>query len=416
MLKRGDKKDRNFYLLPKNRKGISSVIVTILIIGISLAAIAVVAVVIRGLISQGTSFLGLGQITISLKIQNVNIAADAITVYVTRNSGEGNLSGIAFVLANGTEARTVNQNVVLNQLDTRSFSISLGEVDISDITKVSIAPIFTTISGATKVGDIQDTYSLPSQVSGTGQENQNQGTGCIPACSFPRPFCDSNSNCDECLQSSDCSSFGQGYTCNNGNCIPPDSGCSSCAPPTPICDLFNMRCVECSQDSDCNSYGTGYTCNNGVCKAPNCVYNGPNPCGTRQCGTQYDSTCGNPFNCGLNNGNCPNANQFCNSDGSCVDISPIRTGTVQDVWPPGVNVYFSSQNLYNQTGTFAGDYITFAKGSAQSTDNGCLLITTYQSLNDQQSKSFAGFSFETSIQTGNTFSIWIPSQRPQICI
>lgn len=359
----------------KGKEGLSSIIVTIIIIGLSLAAIVIVWTVIRGLLSQGVNVLGLGKFTIGLQIEGAHIAGNDLVVDVTRKAGEGNISAIIFVISNVTEKKTVSKNIALNQLETKSFSLNLSEINIVNITQVSIAPVFASATGASTIGDIIDTYKFQTGVSGTEGtppdgtppgENPPDGTGCSPACTIS---------------------------------------------PNIFCDSFSLRCVECLQNSDCASQGQDYICNNEVCKSPTCVFNGINPCGIWQCGVQYDN-CGNPINCGLNNGNCPNPlNQFC-SNGLCADIVPIRTGTVEDVWPVGINMYFSSQNLYSET-NFEGDYITFQGG----TETGCLLIIRHQSFSDvsKRSKSFAGFNFESKIQVGNTFSIWTPSQRPQIC-
>lgn len=360
----------------RGKRGISSIIVTIVLIGLALAAIVIVWTVIRGLLSQGVNVLGLGKFTIGLQIDGAHTSGNDSVVDVTRKAGEGNVSGIIFVISNATEKKTITQGGALNQLETKSFTLNLSEINIVNITQVSIAPVFASATGNPTIGDILDTYKFQTGVSGTGGTNPGGGnnnpppgggTGCSPACVAPK-----------------------------------------------VCDSFSLKCVDCLQDADCASQGQGYTCNNGVCKSSTCVPSG-NPCGTWQCGTQYDN-CGNPYNCGPSNGNCPNpSSQLC-SNGICTDIVPIKTGSVQDSWPIGINMYFSSQSLYSDT-NFEGDYMTFNKGTAQGTDSGCLLIIKHQSFSDptKQIKSFVGFNFETTIQTGNTFNIWTPAQRPQIC-
>ena len=92
-------KKRNFFsynsFLRKNRRGLSAVVTTLIIILLALVAIGTLWAVVGSLISEGTGDIGLEQFTLDLSIKNAYIDTadlDNIKVRVRRNVGAGEIT------------------------------------------------------------------------------------------------------------------------------------------------------------------------------------------------------------------------------------------------------------------------------------------------------------------------------------
>jgi hypothetical protein len=140
---------------------------------------------------------------------------------VKRNPGEGEIYGLKFIIDDGTtvEVVTVN-NLSMKELEERIINVSLTDIsNASNITKVSVAPIFKLKSGKEVTGDVKDEYLVPKSSVGSGR-----GTSCTPAtCSSLGKNCGSWAN-GTCAGTLTCGSYGggcqTGYACQtNGTCI-----------------------------------------------------------------------------------------------------------------------------------------------------------------------------------------------------
>lgn len=119
-------------------------------------------------------------------------------------------------------------------------------------------------------------------------------------------------------------------------------------------------------------------------------------CGTWLCGTRTNN-CGAEIECpsGCEKG------QMCNN-GTCVEITAVNIGTVEDTWPGESAMYFSSSDLPVDI-SYKDFYIKFP----ESNETDCLLIAIYKFPPEEgYDKSHIGFNFETSIKTGDDYQIW----------
>ncbi|MCW8965972.1 MAG: hypothetical protein OQK82_04685, partial [Candidatus Pacearchaeota archaeon] len=73
------------------RRGMSQIITTVIMIGIVLVAIGAVWIVAQNILNQGLEDVSLGSLKISMNIESVKVIDDGIDVRVKRNSGEANL-------------------------------------------------------------------------------------------------------------------------------------------------------------------------------------------------------------------------------------------------------------------------------------------------------------------------------------
>ena len=194
-----------------DKRGLSTIVATLIIILLVLVAVGILWVVIRNVIQSGAEQISLGKFTLNLEIKGAIIdpaIPNYIIVRLKRNPGEGQISGLKFILEDRdtTEVVEVN-NYSMKQLEERTFNLSLIEIsNSSNIIKISVAPIFKLESGKEVTGDVKDEYDVPkTSVSG--------GTPCIPNCAGKQ--CGSNGcggSCGPCTSPATCNSTGQCVT------------------------------------------------------------------------------------------------------------------------------------------------------------------------------------------------------------
>jgi hypothetical protein len=416
-----NKKKRGFnnnYFLFDNSKGLSSIVVTLLLIVLSLIAIGAVWVVISSIISNASGNVNISGFTINLKITRVAVQGENLSVTVQRNPGKGDLSKIKFVVSDGQNSEVIVRNATIEELASQTFNFPLTLMNVANVKSVSIAPVFPATDGTSTTGQIADTFSTSGLNSGgeyygNNNGNNNNNTSCVPACTGTDTCtngvcvpvnCVSESaattcgtwtcgqRTNNCGQNVLCGSCSGNATCTNGACTTP-----SCVPDCTnrVCGLdlvCNQLCGVCS--------GTD-TCTNGICVPYNCVPNSnATTCGTWTCG-QRANNCGTNVVCG---GNCT-AGTLCLS-GTCTAVSPINTGLVEETWPGTSALYFGSNNL-SKIITYEGNYAKFP-GSLETR---CLLIIVSRLPIQGYAKSHIGFNFETSIHTGDNYQIWRNSQE-----
>jgi hypothetical protein len=144
-----------------NKKGLSDVITTLIIIVLVIVAIAIIWAIVRPFIADSTDEVSLGKFTIALEIKSVSLDRDAnsSTVSVKRNKGEASLSGIRFVFFNGTSSESFDNETSLLENGLAAFDFNLS-MNVSNIVEVSIAPILISPSGKESIMDIIDTHVI----------------------------------------------------------------------------------------------------------------------------------------------------------------------------------------------------------------------------------------------------------------
>lgn len=328
-----------------DKKGLSSVVTTLIIILISLVAIGIVWVVVSNIISEGSEEVGIEKFSIDVNFLSASINGDNVTMTVKRASGAGNLSGLKFIITDGlnSEDFTVIQSLV--ELQEKTFTVTLESLDSAEIESATVAPVYISSSGKETIGLPTDTYSFGSGSSGgtggTGGTGGDDGGGggddgggeilCVP----------------ECIGDD---------TCINGICVPP-----GCAEPRGDAQICTDEGAECGEVLD---------------------------------------ICGEFINCDIAVGGC-NAIEQC-VDNLCVPLISI-SGTVDSVWPSGVAIYFDSADLPLDT-VYSGYYAKFLPPSEESE---CLLIEDYQLPQAPQTKVMIKLqATQTSIGAGDSTELW----------
>lgn len=149
-----------------NKRGISGVILTIIMIVLTLAAVAVIWGIINNILQTQKEQISLGLITVDLKIKSVKVESDgSVKVRVGRNIGEGEISGLKFIVSDGSNTETIDkENVDLDQLEEKTFTLTSGELGgVGFIKEISIAPVFKLESGKEKIGNVVDKEVLSNK-------------------------------------------------------------------------------------------------------------------------------------------------------------------------------------------------------------------------------------------------------------
>ncbi len=349
MNKRGQ--NRSFSLCnfsSKNHKGLSTIIITLILIVVSLVAIAIFWVVVRNLLQTGTEGIGLGRYTLSGNIKNVNLdnSTNNVSLTVERNPGQGEISGVEFIFSDGTDSEVVKETISMKELESRKFYFHLTKLNVSNLKSISIAFLIKENDKET-LGDVVDKYNVAE---GTGGGGTTGGT-CSPATCTSLGYECGNWNNGTCGGTLNCGSCGTGQTCNaNGIC---QSG--SCTPAT--CTSLGYQCGSgyangtCSGTLNCGTCSGGQSCNaSGICVG--CVP-ASNPCGTAVCGNVANGTCGQ-----ISCGSCPGG-QSC-IGGSCV----VPTGNTYWVSSTGTASWANCRSPTPLSGSSACSYSTANSNAA----------------------------------------------------
>jgi len=121
--------------------------------------------VVKNVITGATDEISLGVFTVDLQIKNVQAGAngDAI-IKVKRNIGDGNISGIKFIVSDGDNTDVIEKPTSMNELSEKKFTITQAEMSsVAFIKEVSVAPVLVMESGKKKVGKETSKLSLSNK-------------------------------------------------------------------------------------------------------------------------------------------------------------------------------------------------------------------------------------------------------------
>jgi len=334
----------------EDKRGLSTVIATLLIIVLVIAAVGIVWVIVATLITDSTGQISFEKFTIDLEIVSVNQTSENVNIKVRRNPGAGNLEGILFSIFDGNNSHTYEKrNITLNELEMKTFVINYQ----GKIVSISIYPFIKAASGKITLGGLADTFYMIYK----GGEYIPSGGGSTPGetpdCSCAATIC-VGTFCNDGIGGS-CEGTLQ-PDCNNDQIMCGDSlnGCGSCGECedesycsggvcSPICneeDCGTRVCGALPDRSDCGetfcgvcNVTLGEWCINGVCTL-DCTPD----CGLNNCGPV-------PNGCGTNCGVCnETAGEWC-ENGRCTSETFLNSGIIYSIWPINVGIYFDSSDL-----------------------------------------------------------------------
>ena len=125
----------------KYKRGLSTVVTTLIIITLVLLAVVIVWSTIKGMIQGSVDQMSLGKITIDLKIKEVSVSGNNVNVTVKRNPGAGDMKSLRFIFSNDTDSETIEVDANTEELEQKKFNLTLTSMSGADVKKVSIAPV-----------------------------------------------------------------------------------------------------------------------------------------------------------------------------------------------------------------------------------------------------------------------------------
>ena len=135
-----------------NKRGLSEVVTSLIMILLVLVAVAIVWIVIKNMLTESADEISITGFMVDMDIRDVKDNGNNIDVKIKREVGEGNLKGVRFIVDDGSTPEIIDNNNSLNELEEKSYNLNYSGL----LKKVSIAPIFETEAGEEKIGGILD--------------------------------------------------------------------------------------------------------------------------------------------------------------------------------------------------------------------------------------------------------------------
>ncbi len=413
----------------KNKRGLSQVVTTIILILLIILAISAIWVVVDRLIIKGTGSINLDRFTINLEIVSANInGSSAIAeVKVKRNAGEGNLTGIKFIVEDPRTAEVYEERFTrFEEFGQRTFEIDLlvpgTDLIISEIEKISIAPIYR-VGGQSSdtIGGIADSVEGLEKMNytGTGEGTPGEGAGDLqceddPDCeelNYPIEdrFCDGSNNVVQYIKTHVCN-FGyceesstvltvidncpDTYECQGGQCVEKPVSCiedSDCGTDGPV----GPKTCQSNPEATVQNYKE-YSCVNELCESVTTKIieecEGEDVC--------QEGECFEPLECSSND-DCE-FGEVCEL-GECVPETMLNSGTIRSVWPYNVGEYMDSQDFPTDSEEFQNYRIVFPGGN----ETGCFIIIDYVTPRFDGELSYVRVDLiPNDIKDGDYYEIW----------
>jgi len=141
------------------KRGLSEVITSLIIILLVLVAIGIVWIVTKNILNESSEKIMIEPLTNDIKIDEAKVGLLTANVKITRTQGDANMTSLKFVV-NGKNPYTYEEkNPSLFQLESKTYTIP---INTTDITSISVAPIFGKTIGIEKTKNIQLDYNTDS--------------------------------------------------------------------------------------------------------------------------------------------------------------------------------------------------------------------------------------------------------------
>ncbi|PJC45715.1 hypothetical protein COU58_03230 [Candidatus Pacearchaeota archaeon CG10_big_fil_rev_8_21_14_0_10_32_42] len=415
-----------------NKKGLSTVVTTIIIIMLVLFAIAIIWVAINGFIRGGLNSVTLGNFGIDMVIESASIdySVGIATLKVARNTGVSSekVTAIHFIVEDSKNSEVFIEEVGdFKIFEKRTFYLNLTTskiLNLTDIWKISIAPVFLPSGGGTEtIGPVTAGYRFGGNIqvnSTTDICTQNSDCGVdywingSEICSADKTqvlqykkifecftgFCQSKTEAsvvEVCLNSE---------FCYAGNCIPVGIPCTQ-ENLSEACGISGFigfpYCYSSPPPESIIQQYRNFTCQDGNCKESSAQQTVELCEGNFVCGISTGNPeCYEPLEC-ISNNDCE-LGELCES-GICVPEEVAIIGNVSSIWPFNLGEYFDSPNLPKELGTI--NYVGYKIIFPGSNENRCLLITEFVYPNLTIHNSYVRLNeSETNISNDNYFEIW----------
>jgi hypothetical protein len=240
----------------RNKRGLSGIVATLLIILLVIVAVAIVWTVVRNVLEKGSDEVGFSTITTTLDVQDVQVADGIASVNVKREVGDGNVVGVKIVVSDGQNSISQDFIQSLEELESQTFDVDVSS--LSGVSEVLVSPILELPSGEQVLGEVTDNYVVSEEQGGSpaGEGGSPGGGGGDPECG--NNIIDGTDVCDgTALNSETCVT--QGFDAGDLTCLPDctgydNSSCTGgtcingttelCALQLGVCALSEQTCTD----------------------------------------------------------------------------------------------------------------------------------------------------------------------------
>lgn len=145
----------------KNKKGLSAIVGTLLIILLVIAAVGIVWAVLRGTIQGGADDIGLSDqcLKISIKPTSVEYLNDIYTITYEREAGGADIAGVKLIVSNSTDAGTHTVSGNLAPFGKKTVTVEDNEI-VVNATKVKAIAYLLDSEGNDYVCPTTNEYNL----------------------------------------------------------------------------------------------------------------------------------------------------------------------------------------------------------------------------------------------------------------
>ena len=172
-----------------NTRGLSEIIISLIMILLVLVAIGIVWVVTRNIITESSEQVTIDPLTNNIKIEDAKIGLLTAQVKVTRTTGNANITSLQFIFGEGANSYTYEQKTDLpNPMESKTYTINLSN-GVKPGTKIIVIPIFGKITGLedsiTSTADLTSTMNngLVAYYKFEGDAKDSSGNGNDGFCS-----------------------------------------------------------------------------------------------------------------------------------------------------------------------------------------------------------------------------------------
>jgi len=174
-------KKRSKFLI-RNKHGLSTIVVTLILVVLSLVAVGIVWGVVSNILKSGTSQANFqfGTIFLNLKIEKVLTDANGnLLVTISRGVGAGDLREVDFIVSDGKNSQVIKKPTTLSELGTSTFTLTPSDLQgILSVAQVDIAPVINS-GGQNQIGSKVDSKKsdYSSSCSGILSSGGSNGDG-----------------------------------------------------------------------------------------------------------------------------------------------------------------------------------------------------------------------------------------------
>lgn len=180
----------------KNKRGLSTVVTTLIIILLVLVSVGIIWGVVNNLLQKQKEEISTEKFTLDLQVKKFQIVnATTVSLNVKRKIGEGELSGVKFVFSDGLNSEIFDDENPIEELGERPYTFTLATLNANEITTISVAPLIATESGEFVAGNVAYEYNVAEEGSIGGG---GSGTVCGDSVVNGTEVCDPPESTQEC--------------------------------------------------------------------------------------------------------------------------------------------------------------------------------------------------------------------------